>query len=144
MDQQEFRSRPLHVRLSVHTGPKRYPTTVVSRVRRSKSPIKANGLSTSPSDSGSADRPIGERRLRTLSLMNIPDTVNDARIHSLVSPYGPIVKIVLRPDHQGAIVEFLNVNDAGKASLELEGHEILPGRPIRVGSVPEMLKQPAD
>jgi hypothetical protein len=76
--------------------------------------------------------------------MNIPDTVNDARIRSLVSAYGPVVKIVLRPDHQGAIVEFLDVNDAGKASLELEGREIVPGRPIRVGHVPDMLKQPAE
>src|SRR5262245_41310103 len=131
MDQHEFRSRPLNVRLSVHTGAKRHSTNIVTRVQHSTSPsVETNGLASYPSDSGSADRPIGELGLRTLGLMNIPDTVNDARIHSLVSPYGPIVKIVLRPDHQGAIVEFLDVNDAGKASLELEGREIIPGRPI--------------
>ena len=76
--------------------------------------------------------------------MNIPDTVNDTRVRALTEPYGRLVKIVLRPDHQGAIVEYLDASDAGKASLGLEGYEIVPGRSIRVGTVPEMLKQSAD
>lgn len=70
--------------------------------------------------------------------MNIPDTVNDARIRALVEPFGRLVKIILRPDHQGAIVEFANVHDAGKASLALEGKDIVPGRPLHVGSVAEL------
>lgn len=88
--------------------------------------------------------PTGERAIRTLGLMNIPDTVNDARIRALVEPHGKLIKIILRPDHQGAIVEFADVNDAGKASLELEGQEIAPDRRIHVGTVPEMLRQPAE
>ncbi|PGH01534.1 hypothetical protein AJ79_07881 [Helicocarpus griseus UAMH5409] len=143
VNEQEFRGRPIHVHLSTPTAAKRQATTIISRVNRSKSPsLEANGLgAASPSSSAAADLPSGDKRLRTLGLMNIPDTVNDARIRELVAPYGALVKIVLRPDHQGAIVEFLDVNDAGKASLSLDGYEIAPGRPIRVGSVPEMLKQ---
>jgi squamous cell carcinoma antigen recognized by T-cells 3 len=72
--------------------------------------------------------------------MNIPDTINDARIRALVEPYAAIRKIQLRPDHQGAIVELVDVEGAGKASLALEGYEIVPGRKISVGSVGEMMK----
>lgn len=75
--------------------------------------------------------------------MNIPDTVNDARIRALAEQYGPLVKIVLRPDHAGAIVEYVDVNDAGKAALKLEGHEIQPGHRIHVGTVTELLKNTA-
>ena len=76
--------------------------------------------------------------------MNIPDTINDARIRALMEPHGALVKIILRPDHQGAIVEFADVASVGKASLALEGTEITTGRKIGVGSVSEMLKQKAE
>ncbi|WEW60200.1 Splicing factor [Emydomyces testavorans] len=146
MDQKEFRSRPLHVKLSTHTGAKRQSTTIFSRIGRSKSlSMEPNGGSaSSPTSMGTGDLPVGEQKLRTLGLMNIPDTVNDARIRALVEPYGPLVKIILRPDHQGAIVEFMDVSDAGKAALGLDGQEISPGRPVRVGQVSEMLKQSAE
>jgi len=58
-----------------------------------------------------------------------------------VEPYGPLIKIVLRPDHRGAIIEFKDVQDAGKAALGLDGHGIAPGRKIGIGTVAEMLKQ---
>lgn len=125
-------------------------STVVSRVDRSQSPaVDLNGGRAGSTPASSvAGRPEpnsgGDRSQRTLGLMNIPDTVNDSRIRALVEPHGSVVKIVLRPDHQGAIVEFADVNDAGKASLALEGHEIAPGRPIRVGPVKVMLKQGAE
>lgn len=142
MDQKDFRNRPLQVQISTPGGAKRQATNIISHVSRSKSPsVEANGGSTpTPSGSG-ADRATNDRHERSIGLMNIPDTVNDARIRSLVERYGPLVKIVLRPDHQGAIVEFVNAVDTGKASLGLEGREITPGRQIRVGTVPEMLRQ---
>lgn len=141
MHETPFRSRPLHVRLSAPQGPKRSATTIVSRVEKSKSPAaEANGTKQEPGD----DAASGERAARTLGLMNVPDTVNDARIRSLAEPYGKLVKIILRPDHQGAIVEFADVHHAGKASLELEGHEIAPGRKLHVGTVAEMLRQSAE
>lgn len=91
-----------------------------------------------------ADASTGERENRTLGLMNVPDTVNDARIRAMAKPYGSLIKVVLRPDHQGAIVEYADVHAAGKASLGLEGQEIVPGRSLRVGTVPDMLKQSAE
>ncbi|KAL2801199.1 hypothetical protein BJX66DRAFT_4566 [Aspergillus keveii] len=141
LHEQEFRSRPLQVRLSAPQGSKRTAATVVSRVGKSQSPApETNGAS----PSGDLEEPTGERRDRTLGLMNVPDTVNDARIRALVEQYGKLVKIVLRPDHQGAIVEFADVNHAGKAALELEGQEISAGRKLHVGTVSEMLKQSAE
>lgn len=142
MHQQEFRSRPLQVKLSSPQGAKRSATTIVSHVGRSRSPsMELNGKSQSQD---TAEMPTGERANRTLGLMNVPDTVNDARIRAVVKPYGALIKVVLRPDHQGAMVEYADVHAAGKASLGLEGQEIAPGRLLRVGTVPEMLKQSAE
>ncbi|EAW11617.1 U6 snRNP complex subunit PRP24 [Aspergillus clavatus NRRL 1] len=142
MHEQEFRSRPLQVRLSTPQGAKRSATTIVNRVGKSQSPApETNGTK---SQSAEPDGAAKERSARTLGLMNIPDTVNDARVRALVEPYGELIKVVLRPDHQGAIVEFADVNHAGKASLELEGHEIAPGRRLHVGTVSEMLRQSAE
>ena len=72
---------------------------------------------------------------RTITLMNVPDTINDARIRALAEPFGSIVKVVLRPDHQGAIIEYADVASAGRAALGLENHEIIPGRKIRTGGM---------
>ncbi|KAE8348885.1 hypothetical protein BDV28DRAFT_74201 [Aspergillus coremiiformis] len=141
MHEQEYRSRALHVKISTPQSAKRSSTTIVSRVGKSQSPAaEVNGHRKSADTDGRS----GDRAARTLGLMNIPDTVNDARVRALVEPYGNLVKIVLRPDHQGAIVEFTNVSHAGRASLELEGQEIVPGRKLHVGTVPEMLKQSAE
>lgn len=139
MHQQEFRSRPLQVKLASSQGAKRTAVNVVSRV--GGQPTGVNGAKAQSPD---VDVPSGERAARTLGLMNIPDTVSDARVKALAEPYGRLIKVILRPDHQGAIVEFADVNDAGRASLELGGQEIAPGRSIRVGTVPEMLKQRAE
>ncbi|PWY90920.1 pre-mRNA splicing factor [Aspergillus heteromorphus CBS 117.55] len=141
MHEQEFRSRHLHVKLSTPQGAKRSATTILSRVGPSRSPsVEVNGLKREMSE----EVPNSDRTARTLGLMNVPDTVNDARVRALVEPYGKLIKIVLRPDHQGAIVEFADVHEAGKASLGLEGQEIAPGRKLHVGTVPEMLKQSAE
>jgi RNA recognition motif-containing protein len=78
---------------------------------------------------------------RTITLMGIPDTVNDARIRAIVEPYGTIVKLVLRPDHQGAIIEFADVSTAGLASLGLENHEIVPGRRLRIGGLKDLFQE---
>jgi hypothetical protein len=42
-------------------------------------------------------------------------------------------------EHQGAIVEYVDIQDAGKAALALEGKEITAGRPLHIGTVREMM-----
>lgn len=77
---------------------------------------------------------------KTLGVMNIADTVNDTKIREMFERYGPLRKVALRPDHQGAIVEFESVADAGKATLALDGCE-LAGKRIAIGSLPDLMKQ---
>ena len=85
-----------------------------------------------------------EIQSRTLALLNIPDTVNDARIRALTEPYGELVKVLLRPNHQGAIIEYKNEASVGQASLALEGHEIAPEKKLRIGTVSELNQQKAE
>ncbi|KAF7505670.1 hypothetical protein GJ744_000519 [Endocarpon pusillum] len=144
-----FMSRELHVEVSSKTGGKRQATTIVSSVDRSMSPSTGvNGAAGSPSamstTSPNTEQPSGDRQARTIALMNVPDTVNDSRLRAITEQYGSLVKIVLRPDHQGAVAEYTDAQNAGKASLGLEGYEITPGRNLRVGTVPEMLRQEAE
>lgn len=71
---------------------------------------------------------------RTIALMGLPDTVNDARVRALVEPFGPIVKLVLQPAHGGAKIEFADSSAAGKASLQLNNMEF-EGHKLHIGSL---------
>ena len=157
MNLTKFKTRLLNVALSTTNPAKRQATTVVALASRSAaspspSDLQENGNNNDgnvtsarrASSDGDVKTSAQEIKSRTLALLNIPDTVNDARIRAIAEPYGPLVKVVLRPDHQGAIVEFKDVKDAGKAGLGLEGLEIASGRKIGVGSVSEMLAQKAE
>lgn len=103
-----------------------------------------SAASPAPSTNSAGQSKFSEIQSRTLALLNIPDTVNDARIRALTEPYGELVKVSLRPNHQGAIIEYKNEASVGKASLALEGHEIAPERQIRVGTVSDMNQQKAE
>lgn len=81
---------------------------------------------------------------RTMGIMNVPDTMNDTRLRAIVEKHGEIVKLVLRPDHQGATVEFVDVATMGRAMMHLDGLEIAPGRKLRTGTVKDLMKQKAE
>ena len=106
------------------------------------------GITDHPSDSimasPSSPPPTSDAktaRQRTIALLNIPDTVNAARIESLATRYGgPVKKVSLRHDHGGAIIEYAAECDAGKASLGLQGFD-LDGSTVRVGTVPELFER---
>ncbi|KAH7148957.1 hypothetical protein EDB81DRAFT_842295 [Dactylonectria macrodidyma] len=74
---------------------------------------------------------------RTIALMGLPDTVNDARVRALVEPMGDIVQLILQPVHGGAKIEFADAVTAGKAALQLNGMEY-EGSKLRTGSVDEL------
>lgn len=76
--------------------------------------------------------------------MNVPDTVTSDRIRVLAGNYGDLVKLQLRPDHQGAILEYVDAASAGRASLALEGFELGPNRKLRVGTATEMFREKAE
>ncbi|KAH0369747.1 hypothetical protein KCU65_g3175, partial [Aureobasidium melanogenum] len=76
-------------------------------------------------------------RERKLALLNLPDTVNDARIQTFLENFGPLRKITVRRDKEGAIVEFVNLQDAGKVSLGVDCGPL--GPEVRIGTVEELL-----
>ncbi|KAL8800412.1 MAG: hypothetical protein Q9182_005214 [Xanthomendoza sp. 2 TL-2023] len=149
-NQTKLMGRTITVEIATKAPPKRQATTVFQTSRSSNSPSpdvqmtngdRSTAASPQTAINDESKPTSAEIRSRTLALLNVPDTVNDARIRELAERFGPLVKLALRPDHQGAVLEYKNVADAGKAALGLSATEIAPGRTLRVGEVNEMLKQ---
>ena len=152
MNLTQFKQRVLNVMMSTNDQSKRQETRIItSASQRSTAspgpeyhPVSINGdkhSAASPTPPTDAKSKHAEIQSRTIALLNIPDTVNEARIRVLAEPYGELVRVSLRLDHQGVILEYKDVASVGKASLGLEGHEIAPERYIRVGNVYEMKQQ---
>jgi hypothetical protein len=97
------------------------------------------GEATGGSEAHSSKPSALEIAARTISLMGLPDTVNDARVKAIVEPLGSIVKLVHQPGHGGAIIEFVDAATAGKAALQLNSMEY-EGHKLRTGS-PDELRQ---
>jgi RNA recognition motif-containing protein len=85
-----------------------------------------------------ANKPAGTV-IRSIAILNLPDTVSDARLGPLVEPFG-FKKINLQPQHGGAIIEFTTVEGAGKAEIALQGVDF-EGRKLRIGTVKELRLQ---
>ena len=147
-------NRVLNVSISTNDVSKRKQNRIITSTSTSQRgtaspPPRTNGnthsaASPTPPNNSAGQSKFSEIQSRTLALLNIPDTLNDARVRALAEPYGELVKVSLRPNHQGAIIEYKDEASVGKASLALDGHEIAPERKIRVGTVNEMNKQQAD
>lgn len=158
MNLTRFKARVISVTPSTNDIAKRQATTIINPAssRSSHSPTPdlsvTNNLeaasASSPASQSSATQTrhhsASDRHTRTIALMNVPDTVTSSRVRALAEPHGALVKVQLRPDHQGAILEYADTASTGKASLALDGYEIAPDRHLRVGIVPDMLKEKAE
>jgi len=142
LDQTSFQGRKITVNFASEGG-SRANRSVNGR---SKSPsTQPDPVDTAVSKDLNADAiQIEDRRLRTVTISDVPDTVNESRIRAIAEKTGPVRKVILKTNHQGAIIEFEDIADAGRASIELDGHEIVPGRYIRVTTQREMLQQKAE
>ena len=151
-----FRDRILQVEPSVaNPKAKRMATTIINAaspgpdsasamsIDENKDAVNGASNAASPSSTTPETQAGPHKRERTIALLGIPDTVNDARVRALVEPIGALRKLTLRPDHGGAVVEFENVADVGKAGLALDGQEIATGRRVRVGTVDELFRSKA-
>ncbi|KAI9860475.1 MAG: Splicing factor [Trichoglossum hirsutum] len=145
----KFKSRVLNVALSEPNPAKRQATTIITSTEPPSD--QPNGKHSPPPEADSSTPPpqtthptASTIKDKTLGVMNVPDTINDSRLTQLFGVYGPLRRVVLRPDHKGAIVEYENVADAGKAALALEGTEIAPGRMLKIGSVQELMREKAE
>ncbi|KAG6292041.1 hypothetical protein E4U09_003581 [Claviceps aff. purpurea] len=139
----KFRSQIIKVQVSTEMKVK--PTAKSSDPQR-PSPSPAPGSVHDEKD-GDGDEPmqdaaprpdnkpsVSDKAARTIAVMGLPDTVNDARVRALVEPLGQITKLIHQPGHGGAIIEFADVTAAGKAALQLnsmqyEGHTLRTGTP---------------
>jgi RNA recognition motif-containing protein len=149
MDKTKLKSRVLAVEMS--TGKNFKPTATSMGKGSSMSPAPDGDadsvMSQSPAPEGHTNSYAQhapsrtEITNRTITLMNIPDTVNDARVRMIAEPFGDIVKLVLRLDHQGAIIEYADAASAGRAALGLENIEIVPGRKLRTGGMKDLFAQ---
>ncbi|KAG5983988.1 hypothetical protein E4U55_006500 [Claviceps digitariae] len=136
----KFRSQILKVEVSKENKVK--PTAKSSDFQQRLSASPAPG-SVNDDQNGEAtedatrrhDKPsLSDIAARTIAVMGLPDTVNDARVKALIEPLGPIIKLIHQPGHGGAIIEFADVTTAGKAALQLntmeyEGHTLRTGTP---------------
>ncbi|KAG9818477.1 hypothetical protein KCU98_g18497, partial [Aureobasidium melanogenum] len=149
LNNKPLKTRLLRVTLATDkSSAKKDIATKVIRHNASGSPIPEE------SQNGSAEAANGRRgstaqpqelneetamtaRERRLALLNLPDTVNDARIQSFLENFGPLRKITVRRDKKGAMVEFVNLQDAGKVSLGVDCSPL--GPEVRIGTVEELL-----
>ncbi|CZR60543.1 related to pre-mRNA splicing factor [Phialocephala subalpina] len=136
LDSTKLKARILKVELSVG---KNFKPTATTGKASSMSPAPEGQSATSPSPGPAA--PKDDARNRTMAILDVPDTVNDSRIRAIAEPYGEIVKLSLRLDHQGAIVEYSDAAAAGKAALGLAGYEIVPGRMLRTGGLRDLFAE---
>ena len=119
-------------------------TVEISTGKNFKQTATSKGASASPAPEGisnAADQNGANRSNtsnRTITLLNIPDTVNDARVRVIAEPFGSIVKLVLHPKHQGAIIEYEDSLSAGRAALGLANYEIAPGQKLRTGDLKDL------
>ena len=139
MDGKDFEGRKIKVNMADSQSSRQ---NKAQQGDRSKSPSASvdDDVATPASFSLSTDE-LEEQRQRTIALSGVPDTINEARLRAVAEKVGPVRKVILKTNHQGALVEYENVADAGKAAIELDGFEISQGRQIAITSQKEMLAQ---
>ncbi|KAK3395188.1 hypothetical protein B0H63DRAFT_462785 [Podospora didyma] len=125
---------------SVKTGAALRSLDTISPVPETESPAAG-----SPSSGGApvAGPTAAELAARKISVLNVPDTMTDARLKAVLANahVGTIQKLELKPMHGGAILEFPDATSAGKAALAINGLEIAGGKKLRTGTVKELFEQ---
>ena len=74
---------------------------------------------------------------RKIAIFNLPDTVNDARVRAAMEEHGALVKIQMRRQDNGAIVEFANINDSFHVRQGVDCSSL--GPEVRTGDVADLL-----
>ncbi|KAJ4155743.1 hypothetical protein LMH87_000974 [Akanthomyces muscarius] len=96
-----------------------------------------SSMETSAASKNNNAATVGDIGARTIALLGLPDTVNDARVQKLVEPFGSLVRLVMQPMHGGAIIEFTDAASAGRAALQLNSMDY-EGYKLRTGSPDEL------
>lgn len=146
-----FKDRILHVEISSAKG----RAAPLDRARKEDVSIKhtasaspdperrGSDVSMTTSQGGAAtnayDNTQKNSRERKIAILNLPDTVNDARIRTAMESYGPLMKIQMRRDDNGAIIEFANLQDAFNVRQGVDCSSL--GSGVRTGDVNELLRK---
>lgn len=152
LDKLIFGSHPIKVELS------RPPANKITATSRATGPDSGTSEAGSPAPGGASSRQHGsgsvestpaEIAARTIALLNVPDTMTDARLRAvlaaaLASRAEDLTRLVLHPQHGGAVLEFVSASAAGKAALAVDGLEVdAPSggtRTLRTGTVSQLFK----
>ncbi|MBN73366.1 MAG: hypothetical protein CME32_29260 [Gimesia sp.] len=133
----KFRSQIIRVELSKESKVK-LTARSVNHDRESVPPAPSSAKGAEDDEPMGNEQPsASELTARTVALMGLPDTVNDARVRALVEPLGTLVKLTLQPAHGGARIEYTDAATAGRAALQLDGMEF-EGARLRTGSLEEL------
>ena len=127
----------LHVEIASDKGTAK--PKVQSTLQNTSSQADTKAVSSQAASTADANSKPASFSERSIAILNLPDTVADARLKPLVEAYN-FKTIKLEPQHGGAIIEFATVEAAGKAGIALEGLEF-EGRKLRTGTVQELNKQ---
>ncbi|KAH6667025.1 hypothetical protein F5X68DRAFT_271272 [Plectosphaerella plurivora] len=145
LNKTKFRNTIMSVRVSTPMTFKRSAATSNDRASTPAGSSKDNeGDESMPDLNGGTDPEVISKDSshqdvadRTIALLDIPDTVNDARMKTIVQPLSGFKSLVLQPSHGGARVEFEDPASAGRAALQLDGY-VLDGRKLRTGTLDEL------
>lgn len=141
LDQTELLGRKITVTVASESGPQANRSVNGRSKSPSIQPDPQSRRNSTSKDLNAEVIELEERRQRTVAISGVPDTVNESRIRAIAEKAGPVRKVILKTNHQGAIIEFESIADAGRASIELDGYEIDRSRHIRVTTQREMLQQ---
>ncbi|EGY15529.1 hypothetical protein VD0002_g1028 [Verticillium dahliae] len=136
----KFRTSIMTVALSTPVIYKRAAAVSGERSSASPAPSRDHGGDETMEDANgdsSKSQAREEVAARSIALLDIPDTVNDARVKEIVGKIAGFTGLVLQPSHGGASIEFEDAASAGRAALQLDGY-LLDGRKLRTGSVDEL------
>ncbi|EPX71356.1 RNA-binding protein Prp24 [Schizosaccharomyces octosporus yFS286] len=108
------------------------------KVTKDRGPTFTKMLNRDSTDSKTPPTSLNQVHSKSLGIINVDQTINEPRLRSVFEPYGEIFRVVLHPEHEGAIVEYVDIHNAGKAALAVEGMK-LSGRELHVTTVNEMM-----
>lgn len=146
-DNTPFHDRILHVEISSSKG----RAAPLDRARKEDVIVKQSasldppengpngrrGSDVSMQSTGPADESYKTAKERKIAIFHLPDTVNDARIRAEMEKFGPLVKIQMRRQDSGAIVEFQNGQDAFKVRQGVDCSALGPD--VKTGDVGDLL-----
>ena len=143
-----FHDRILHVELASAKGraapmdrARKEDVIVKQGASASPEPDGTNGRRGSDVSMASSAQPGDDSwktaRERKVAIFNLPDTVNDSRIRKAMEEHGPLMKIQIRRDKGGAIVEFADIKNAFNVRQGVNCSALGPD--VKTGDVADLL-----